>query len=115
MHPADLPTPWASQEEAPPPCILKHPSNHRQAFLFASLVLLPLNWLLALLLDLSLTLFSSCLQKVLRVKVCTRAEPHHNKDFPVHNFGVHNVIKYPATPQSPVAGPRGLGTFHRPP
>jgi hypothetical protein len=59
---------------------------------------LPVNWLLALPLD----LFSSCLQKALGLQVCARDEPHHNKKqifFPVHNFGVHSVTKYPATVQ----------------
>jgi hypothetical protein len=57
---------------------------------------LPVNWLLALPLDLSLTLFSSCLQTALGLKVCARAELQDNKKqvFPIHNLWVHNVIKY---------------------
>jgi hypothetical protein len=33
------------------------------------------------------------------MKVCARAEPHH-KVFLVHNLGIHNGIKYPATFQN---------------
>jgi hypothetical protein len=38
-------------------------------------------------------------QKALGLKVCARAEPHHDMKqiFPVHGLRVHSVIKYPST------------------
>ncbi|EDL00548.1 mCG1042646, partial [Mus musculus] len=57
---------------------------------------LPVSWLLVSPCDLTLTLFSSPLQKAVGLKVWARVEPHHNKVFPVDHHGAHNKIKYPA-------------------
>jgi hypothetical protein len=43
-----------------------------------------------------MTLFNTVYRKLFELKVCARAELHHNKK-PVHNIGIDNVIKYPAT------------------
>ena len=66
-------------------------------FFWVFLCLLPISWLLALPLDLWLTLFNSCFWTTPGLKVCARDEPHCSKVFAVHNLGVHNVIYYAAT------------------
>lgn len=43
--------------------------------------------------DPSVTLLNPDYRKLLRLKVCARAESHH-KVLPVHDLGVPNVIKY---------------------
>lgn len=62
---------------------------------FCLLVLTLVSWFLAPPLDLGLTSFSSWIKGV-----CARAQPHHDKIFPVHNLGFHSVINYPAAKQS---------------
>lgn len=76
--------------------------------LFFSLIILcsvPVYWLLVPLLTydwLTLILFTTFKQKALEWKVCARATPQLETGFPgtYHNFQVHSVIKYPATPSN---------------
>ena len=115
-HPADLSTPPTSQQEKllPSPAILLPWLS--KTLLSVYLCSLPVSWLLAPPLNLSLTLFTSCLHKALELKVCARAkthhnylftvtvgwevcasvEPHYNKVFLGHSPRIHNVIIYPA-------------------
>lgn len=92
IHPTDLTSPLTSQMEKAL-LFLFHPvlnTLQNSAFLF-----IYVHSLLACCLFCLFTY--GCIYLTLELKVCTRAKPQYKKGFPVHNLGVHNVIKYPAT------------------
>lgn len=89
-HPAGLPIPPKSQKEKPL-LLLQAVLNTFQPVSLLSVYLGSLPGYLLPLLTLG--------QVYLALRLKAKAEPHHNKVFPVQNLGVHNVIKYSATPQ----------------
>ena len=64
----------------PPPSLSRFLTTSYSLFFLIILCSLPVNWLLALPLDLWLTLFNPVYnkQKALGLKVCAKAESHHN-------------------------------------
>ena len=76
LHTLSKPSNWMSLLSTS--CASFYPSSWLS--IVFSLCSLPVNWLLALPLDLGLTLFNPVYnkQKALGLKVCTRAEPHFN-------------------------------------
>lgn len=86
-HPAGLPIPPKSQKEKPL-LLLQAVLNTFQPVSLLSVYLGSLPGYLLPLLTLG--------QVYLALRLKAKAEPHHNKVFPVHTLGDHNVIRYHA-------------------